>query len=425
MDISSAFYNNDLIVHGTADALRTAAGFGFRGIGKPVALPLSIQRGLTEYHVAHHLPGPTGAWIDALKGPNHRIFSGHHLIEDGISVIKDPNLKFGDFLHHLGCDFLSVKGIPVVPKFMINGLLSTGLSETFVSNLCSLNLAQVLSGGISLVCSGADVLMVLADAIPHTFSAAGMHFAFACFDLASGLMFPNILMIGASAGEFFTSAVTLYRAVTDPVIPMLGVPGSVFYPALFQAMLTGGILGGGISLLRGGTLGEAVKTSASSSLSAAAATFTNFATGTFLTSAAAGVATFFVAKKLLDTVFPESNEPFFAVGDPYGKGNDFFNCGTDLLTSPSIFSAQSELSKPSALSAPSIFSIPSKFSTPSIFSTPSALSMPSEFAQRYRSYFHDVSFDAETALSGLSKEPIGFIDNGTFYPNEQGLRNAF
>ena len=398
MNISPAFFNNDFIIHSTSDALRTAAGFGFRGIGKPIALPLPLQRGLSEFHLHHHLPGNTGAWMDALKGPNHRIFSGHHLIEDGISVIKDPNLKFGDFLHHLGCDFLSVKGIPVVPKFMINGLLSTGLSETYVSSLCSLNLAQVLSGGISLVCSGADVLMVLADAIPHTLSAAGMHFAFGCFDLASGLMFPNILMIGASAGEFFTSAVTLYRAVTDPVIPILGVPGSVFYPALFQNMLLGGFLGGAISVLRGNSLGETVKTASSSTLSAAAATFSSFAAGSFAVSAATGVATFFVAKKLLDTLFPSQEKPFFTLSDSYEKGS---------------------------LLSTSIHSVPGEFSMPSVLSIPSEFSMPGIHSTIGRDSFHDVSFDIESAFSGLAGEPLGHIENDTFYPNVQELRNAF
>ena len=196
----SAIYNAGAVIHGSTDVLRTAAGFGFRGLGKPLALPLSIQRGLSEYHLVHHIPGPTGAWMDALKGPNHRIFSGHHLFEDGLSVIKAPDLKFGEFLHHLGMDFLSVKGVPVVPKFMISALASTGLSETYISNLCSLNVAQVLNGGVALLCSGADVLMVFADAIPHTFSAAGLHFALGCFDLATGLVFPNVLMVGASVG---------------------------------------------------------------------------------------------------------------------------------------------------------------------------------------------------------------------------------
>ena len=398
MDISPTFYNTGLIVHGTADAFRTAAGFGFRGIGKPVALPLPIQRGLSEFHLHHHLPGPTGAWMDALKGPNHRIFSGHHLIEDGIRVIRDPNLKFGDFLHHLGCDFLSVKGIPVVPKFMINGLLSTGLSETYVSNLCSLNLAQVLSGGISLVCSGADVLMVLADAIPHTFSAAGMHFVMGCFDLAGGLMFPNILMVGASAGEFLTSAVTLYRAVTDPVIPMLGVPGSVFYPALFQAMLFGGLIGGAVSVLRGNSVGETAKIVSSSTLSSAAATFANFAVGSFAVSAASGVATFFVAKKLLDTLFPSQEKPFFAVSDSYEEGS---------------------------LISPSIHSVPGGFFTPSVLSIPSEFSIPGIHSTIGRDLFHDARFDMERAFAGFAGEPLGDIENNTFYPNVQGLRNAF
>ena len=413
MDLASTIYNSGTIVHANADILRTAAGFGFRGAAKPLSLPLSVQRGLTEYHLAHHLPGPTGAWMDALKGPNHRIFSGHHLIEDGIRVIKAENLKFGEFLHHLGMDFLSVKGVPVVPRFMIEALAKTGLSESYISSLCSLNVAQVLNGGIALVCSGADVLMVLADVIPHTLSAAGLHFVLGCFDLATGLVFPNVLVVAASVGEFFTSAVTLYRAITDPVIPMLGVPGSVFYPALFQSMIVGGILGGGITLLTGGSLGEAVKTSASSTLSAAAATFTSFASGTFLVSATAGVATFFVAKKLLDTVFPENNEPFFAVGDPTGKGNGFFKCGTDLLSAPSTLSTAGELASPG------------QFASPSELSVPGEMSDPSRHSQICRSSFSDDRFDAETAFSGLSGEPVGFIDNGTFYPNNQGLRNAF
>jgi len=413
MAVETNLYNANTVVHASTDLLRTAAGFGFKGVAKPLVLPSAVQGALTEYHIAHHIPGPTTAWIDAVRGPNHRIFHGHHLVEDGLRVIKDPNLKFGHLLHHLGMDSLSVKGIPVVPRFMIDALARTGLSQSYISSLCSLNVAQVLNGGIALVCSGVDVLMVLADAIPHTLSAAGLHFALGCLDLASGLVFPNVLVVVASVGEFFTSAVTLYRAITDPVIPMLGVPGSVFYPALFQSMILGGVLGGGISLLRGETLGEAVKTSASSTLSAAAATFTSFATGTFLVSAAAGVATFFVAKKLLDTVFPEKDEPFFAVGDPFGKGNGFFKCGTDLLTSPSLFSTPGELSKPSVLSTPSALSIPGE------------MSRPSELSQIARSSFHDVRFDAETAFAGLSREPIGFIDNGTFYPNEQGLRNAF
>lgn len=399
MDFSPAFYNTDLIVHGTADALRTAAGFGFRGIGKPVALPLNIQMELSRFHLQHHLPGPTGAWMDALKkGANHRIFGGHHLIEDGISVIRDPNLTFGDFLHHLGCDFLSVKGVPVVPKFMINGLLATGLPETYVSNLCSLNLAQVLNGGISLVCSGVDVFMVLTDAIPHTLSAAGIHFVFGCIDLAGGLMFPNILMVAASAGEFFTSAVTLYRAVTDPVIPMLGVPGSVFYPALFQAMLTGGLIGGAVSVLRGKSVGETAKIVSSSTLSSGAATFTNFAVGSFAASAAACVATFFVTKKLLDILFPSQEKPFFTDPDSYEKGS---------------------------LLSPSIHSVPGVFSTPSVLSVPSEFSKASIHSTIGRDSFHDVSFNMERAIAGLAREPLGYIKNNTFYPNVQGLRNAF
>ena len=46
---ATALYNAGAIIHGSTDVFRTAAGFGFRGLGKPLALPLSIQRGLSEY----------------------------------------------------------------------------------------------------------------------------------------------------------------------------------------------------------------------------------------------------------------------------------------------------------------------------------------------------------------------------------------
>lgn len=69
---------------------------------------------LTKFHYAHHIPGLTGRWMDtgatalggAVKGSFHRLAHGHHLFDDGFKVLVNPQLKFGEFLHHLGMDSL-------------------------------------------------------------------------------------------------------------------------------------------------------------------------------------------------------------------------------------------------------------------------------------------------------------------------------
>ena len=417
--LSSAFSSAGFIADFTTQLGRESFSLVKSSYGKPLILPQTWQSGLSDFHVRQHIQGRTGAWMDALKGPNHRIFHGHHLIEDGLYVIGNPELKFGEFLHHLGVDFLSTKGIPFIPKKIIKELAKLNfLSESTLSSYVSLNLAKTLEGGLFLVCSGHSVIMALTDAIPHTLSNAGMHFAYGCFDLGCGLFSKNILCFPAAAGEFYTSAVTLYRAISDPIIPMLGVPGSVFYPALFQSMLVGGVIGGTISALSGRPLGETLKIASIGSLSSAAATFSKYAVGSFA-APVAGIATFFIAKAVLDNLMPENEEPFYKAGR-VGNDNGFFKNGADRLSSPSA------LTLPSSLTSASRLTLPSKLTSPSCLTSPSRLTSPSGRYSTSEVFgtFRDVPTDTDEMLSKLKQNPIGFIENGTFYPNTEGIRNA-
>ena len=183
------------------------------GISPVVVNSLYPMEILTKYHQAHHIVGLTGRWMDmggrALGGPfpggpYHRLFFGHHILRDGYTAMVNPDLKFGEFLHHLGCDFLTKTGInnPILPvRRIAQQLIDQGFQQKFVNELLSINAPKVLGGSLSLICSGRDVFMAFSDAIPHTFSAAGIHFLYGSMNLAFGCFPPNLLLLTAGVAE--------------------------------------------------------------------------------------------------------------------------------------------------------------------------------------------------------------------------------
>lgn len=324
----------------------TPGGLAIRcagGIAPAAVNALYPMKALTAFHVAHHLPGLTGRWMDtgatalggAVRGSFHRLVHGHHLFEDGFKVLAHPRLKFGHFLHHLGMDVLTVRGIPnpLLPTALGPALVKLGLSRKFVYEFMTLNVPKILGGGLSLVCAGHDVWLAFSDAIPHTWTAAGLHFGLGCLETAFGLFPPNFLALTAGACEFVVSAVTAWRTIVDPVIPALGVPGSVFFPALGHAVALAGILGACGCLLAGKSIPDAAKSVASGMAAAAAgrtAAFAAAAAGGFLGPFAgplAGFATYFLAKKTLDFLFPSApaRAPFSYRELPPGALPDVFS----------------------------------------------------------------------------------------------------
>lgn len=207
---------------------------------------------LTQFHYAHHIPGLTGRWMDtgatalggAVKGSFHRLAHGHHLFDDGFKVLVNPQLKYGEFLHHLGMDSLTARGIPnpLFPKGVGEMLINMGMKQSFVNEMLTLNVPKILGGSLSLVCSGTDVFMAFSDAIPHTFGASGMHFLFGAMNIGFGMFPPNPLLLLSGGRELGVASITAYRTIVDPLIPTLGVPMSVYLPALGQAVALSAIL---------------------------------------------------------------------------------------------------------------------------------------------------------------------------------------
>lgn len=307
-----------------------AGGFGWLG-GDGVALrclggvsPALLNavypmKTLTAFHYAYHIQGLTGRWMDtggtalggAVRGSFHRLVHGHHLLADGFKVLVNPKLKFGEFLHHLGMDVLTKRGIPnpLLPGGLGEVLLRMGLPRRFVYEFMTLNVPKLLGGSLGLVCSGTDVLLAFSDAIPHTWLATGLHFGFGCLDVAFGLFPSNALLLGAGLGEFGVAAATAWRTLVDPALPVVGVPASVFLPALGGAVGLAAVLGACSGWLRGGPE-EAGKCAVAGGAAAAAGTAASYASamaGCFLGPFAgplAGIATYLLAKKALDHLFP-------------------------------------------------------------------------------------------------------------------------
>ena len=211
----------------------------------------------TAWHAAHHIPGLTGRWMDygtlfggAVRGGFHRLQHGHHLVEDGLRVLVHPKLKYGEFLHHLGMDVLTRRGIPnpLIPTGVARWLTDAGFSKAFTYEMMTVNLQKLLGGGLALLCSGNSVYACFSDTIPHTFSAAGLHFLYGSLDLIFGIWpFTNPLMLVAGAGEMAVSAVTAARTIWDThfasVLPVVNMSADLFFPLLGGAALFGGLFG--------------------------------------------------------------------------------------------------------------------------------------------------------------------------------------
>ena len=291
------------------------------GVSPAVVNAVYPMEALTKFHYGHHIPGLTGRWMDtgaialggAVKGSFHRLAHGHHLFEDGFKVLVNPKLKFGEFLHHLGMDSLTSRGIPnpLLPTGIGEQLVKLGMRKSFVSELMTVNMPKILGGSVSLGCAGRDVFFAFSDAIPHTFLAAGTHFGLGVLNCLLGLYPPNILLLTAGAAEMGVGITTAYRTIVDPILPMVGVPGSIFFPALGRSVALGALIGACSSIFSGNSWADVSKNVAIGASASAVSRFVTFAAsangflGPFIGSVAA-IATYILMRKMLDIAFPTS-----------------------------------------------------------------------------------------------------------------------
>lgn len=307
------------------------------GIAPPIVRAIYPMEALTAWHAKHHLSGLTGRWMDTgsvlpggvVRGPFHRLLHGHHLFEDGLKVLINKELRFGEFLHHLGLDSLTAQGIPnpLVPSAVARALLDMGFSHRFVSELLTINVPKILSGSVGLLCAGSDVLAAFSDAIPHTFLASGAHFLTGTLELIFGCYPPNILLLTAGASEIAVGAVTAFRAIVDPVIPALHAPMSVFLPALGHSMGLSVLVAACTSFFTGRDWRDTSKILVASAAASAVSTTVTFMAGGSslapLLGPAAGLVTFLLVRKALGTDNASPPKPIYTEYANFGRSNFF------------------------------------------------------------------------------------------------------
>jgi hypothetical protein len=263
---------------------------------------------IAQWHHQMHIPGVTSHWMDAARGSFHRLLYGHHLVEDGFRILTSPDLSFGEFLHHLGLDFLTTRGIPnpVIPSSVIHGLIEIGLPKSVVNELVTVNLPKVLGGSLCFLTSGRNVLLAFSDAIPHTYSAALQHLGLGALEIALSVFPPwNINVFAAVAGlaEFGVGLVTLSRAYFDPVVPMINAPLSVFLPAISSSVGLGALLGTCIAICEGQGFGTVIKRALTGAISAGVYRTVAFMAGTTILGPILGTlaawASFWIIRQLL------------------------------------------------------------------------------------------------------------------------------
>ena len=190
----------------------------------PIIQSLYPMEMMTKFHASQHISGLTGRWMDVVPGRlipggwSHRMLHGHHAIWDGMTVLRNPKLNYGEFLHHLGLDFLTSHGIPnpsLPTGTIFKALRGLWISEKWARELLTVNMSKLLGGSFSILCTGPDDWACFSDTIPHTWTAASWHFGLGVWDSIWGCFPPNPLLLASGGAEAGVGLVTGVRTLVD------------------------------------------------------------------------------------------------------------------------------------------------------------------------------------------------------------------
>lgn len=238
----------------------------------------------------------------------HRIRHGHHLFDDGMKVLSNPKLSYRQFLHHLGCDFLTKAGIPnpLLPTgTLFRGFQSLGISASTASELLTVNLPKVLGGGLSIICAGQDVWACFADTIPHTWTATAWHLGLGALDLIWGCFPPNPLILLSGVAEIGVGITTGVRTLIDtfqPATQSILESASVTFPIWAETAALSALFGACVGYWSGQSYQRIAKGAGIAVVSSAtAAAISGALTGNFIApfiGGAAGFATGLLLRKI-------------------------------------------------------------------------------------------------------------------------------
>jgi hypothetical protein len=173
-------------------------------------------RHITDWHYIHHIKGITGSWMDKPLGAFHRI-TNHHLIHDGYIVINNKQFSLPQFLHHIGLDSLTARGIPnpLLPHNIIYTLKGLGFSHKIAYELSTINMAKLLSGIIPLAIAINDGKNCIDNKIPLEWENIASIFGGGIINIIIGIYLLNTFLILAGVVELGVGGITIFRKINE------------------------------------------------------------------------------------------------------------------------------------------------------------------------------------------------------------------
>ena len=153
----------------------------------------------------HSLPSsPTERWMDAVgKDQYFHRWKGHHVIKDGLTVMKDPNMSLADFGAGLSKDVITIHGIPLIPDSAVSFLsktLGTSVHDTMPWVLK--NAFDLTIGVLAIGDAGHDLFLAFTGQMEWGFRTVIFTFGTGTAEVAAGLATRNPLLIMAGMGEY-------------------------------------------------------------------------------------------------------------------------------------------------------------------------------------------------------------------------------
>lgn len=187
----------------------------------------------------HRLPKtPTDYWMDVVngvvRGPLHR-WQHHHFIIDAIKVARDENLSLIDFYKHLGLDFITKTGIPLLPDTFLQWAHDTlDIPLDMLKEWTLLNVVDVGIGIISVHGGISNLILAINGELPWGAKTIILTIGRGVLETTSGVATQNPVLVAGGLTNIASGLVSAWEYYSQPFI--LGVPLEEVFQGIFESL---------------------------------------------------------------------------------------------------------------------------------------------------------------------------------------------
>lgn len=175
----------------------------------------------------HKLPtNPTDNWMDLIindqfvAGPNHRWLRHHPVdfVQGYLSGAGKGALSIRDYGIHAGLDFITIKGIPLLPEAAHQFLVECGLPHNLLCKWTHVNIFDVAVGGLSIYSGGYNLVIAITGHLPwgtQTFIAT---FGSGALSIAGGIATTNPFLVFGGVLNLAAGATSYVKHIHAPAI---------------------------------------------------------------------------------------------------------------------------------------------------------------------------------------------------------------